>query len=112
MAVVEFTLFLDGIDVLSDEAQECLEQLAVPFPIGTGESQPSVARRSLPYRGGDFFEQAVFGREGAVQYATFQLEVDDEATGMQWAAAMLTHALPGLRVTGAQPGRYGSVEIL
>jgi hypothetical protein len=112
MPEFEFTLFLEGFDVLSDEVQDRIEHLAVPFPIGTGEPRPGITRRSLRYRGGDFFENALFGEEGSVQYATFRLEVDDEATGMQWAAAMLTHAVPGLRVTGAQPGRYGSVEIL
>jgi hypothetical protein len=37
MPEFEFTLFLDGVDVLSDEAQERLEQLAVPSPVDTGE---------------------------------------------------------------------------
>lgn len=111
MSAFTFTLLVDGVDLLSDEAQEQLEALAVPPAVGLGTASPGLTRRSLPYRGGDFFEDALFGREGDVQYATFRLEAPTEEVAMQWAAAMLVHALPGLRVVAADTGRRGSVDI-
>jgi hypothetical protein len=101
----EFTLFVDGVDLF--EAQDALEQLAVDAA-GVGIER---GLRALPYRGGDFFENVMFGRDRDVQYAVFRLDTTTEDEAMQWAAAMLTYALPGLRVVSISPGGYGELDI-
>jgi hypothetical protein len=107
----EFTLLIGGVDVLSDESQDQLAQLGDEFAVGLGYPAPGLTRRSLRYRGGDFFANALFGREGDVQYATFRLGAPTEDVAVQWATAMLAYALPGLRVVAAETGRRRAVDI-
>jgi len=63
------------------------------------------------YRGSGFFANASFGREDDLHYVTFHLDADAEDTAAQWAFAMLTYALPGLRVLSVRPGPYGDLRI-
>jgi hypothetical protein len=115
----EFTVFVDGVDLLSDHAQGVLEQLGVKTEgteIETAEGEivgadADLVLRTLRYRGGDFFENVMFGRDGDVQYAVCCLDTATEEEAVQWAAAMLTYALPGLRVVAVTPGRHGKVDI-
>jgi hypothetical protein len=64
--------------------------------------------RALRYRGGDFFEGFMFGRDGHIQYAVCALDAPTENAAVRWSTAMLAHALPGVRVVSVERGRRHS----
>jgi hypothetical protein len=114
----EFTVFVEGVDLLSEEAENATAYLGVDVGGLVAESvDDDLSRddldrvdRLLRYRGSDCFANASFGREDDVQYVTFRLD-EAEDTAVQWATAMLTYALPGLRVVSVRPGPYGELRI-
>jgi hypothetical protein len=115
----EFTLFVEGVDLLSDRVQDAFERLGVEaggFEVETIDGDVvggDIDRllRALRYRGSGFFEDVLFGREGDAQFAVFKLDAASEDEAVQWAAAMLTYACPGLRVICVQSGRHGTMDI-
>ena len=119
MPLFEFTLFVDGVDLLSERVQDAFERLGVEadgFAVETIDGDVvdgDIDRllRPLRYRGSGFFEDVLFGREGDAQFAAFRLDAATEDEAVQWAAAMLTYACPGLRVISAKRGRHGTMDI-
>jgi hypothetical protein len=103
----ELTLFVTGVELLSDRTLDDVDHLGVE---AVGDDLDR-AHRALPYRGGDFFASFSFGRDGDVEYATCVLDAPSEDVAAHWAAAMLTHALPELRVVSVERGRHGLVDI-
>ena len=120
MPAFEFTVFVDGVDLFSEEAENATTYLGVDVGGLLADSvdgdlvghDADLVHRLLRYRGSDFFENASFGRDDDLQYVTFRLDTEAEDTAVQWAIAMLTYALPDLRVVSVEPGPYGDMRIM
>jgi hypothetical protein len=116
----EFTLFVEGADLFSEESERALEELSMDsggLDVGLRDGElvgadAELVERALRHRSRDFFESAQFGREDDVEYVTFSLEAAGEDEAVDWAAHMLRHALPRVRVSGVRRGPYGSLRIL
>jgi hypothetical protein len=115
----EFTVFVDGVDLSSEQVHNAIDYLGVDVGGLIADSSDGdladvdaeLVDRLFRYRGSGFFANASFGREDELQYVTFRLDADAEDTAAQWAIAMLTYALPGLRVLSVRPGPYGELRI-
>ncbi|MEA2399954.1 MAG: hypothetical protein QOK00_357 [Thermoleophilaceae bacterium] len=81
-----FTVFVEGVDLLSSGVQDLLEE-----------------RLDL---------EALLGREGDLQFLVYDVDEDDAYDlAVERAVRDLTEVLPELRITEIRPGRYGSIDI-